>query len=73
MIPIIANFYAPISTEGLEAGRHYWLIDVTSGRVDLDAGQAIADNALDWYQTHSLQVHAKAVATCLGGTELREG
>ncbi len=67
VIPIVATSGNSKPADGLEAGRHYWLADVESERLDLDAGQMIADNAFAWYQTHNLSTHAKTLAACLNG------
>jgi hypothetical protein len=65
VIPILANFDDPIPGEELEENRHYWLTDIASEQITLEAGQEIADNALTWYQMHNLSVHAKKFADCL--------
>lgn len=67
VIPIVATFGDVSPADGLEADRQYWLADVESKRLDLDAGQVIADNAFAWYQTHNLSTHAKTLAACLNG------
>ncbi len=65
VIPIVASSDTPIPTDGLEAGRHYWLMNGETEHLDLDLGQVVADNALAWYQTHNLSIHAKKLAACL--------
>jgi hypothetical protein len=67
MISIIANYDDPMPADGLEENRHYWLTGVESDRLNLDAGQVIADNAFAWYQTHNLSTHAKTLAASLCG------
>jgi hypothetical protein len=67
MIPIIAPYGDSTPADGLEAVQQYWLTDVESKWLNLDAGQAIADNAFAWYQTHKLSAHAKTLAVCLCG------
>lgn len=64
MIPI-GTFYTGNSMDGLEAGKHYWLADRPSGKLSLELGQAIADNAYTWYQTHNLSKQAKIFAAYL--------
>jgi hypothetical protein len=61
----IGVFYKGQNVDGLEAGKHYLVADRHQGSMDLIAGQAIADNANAWYQTHQLSVQAHAFATCL--------
>ena len=55
------------NVDGLEAGKHYWLADRHQGKMNLLLGQAIANNAYAWYQTHQLSVQARAFAACLRG------
>lgn len=69
VIPVIAPFGDSTPAEGLLADQHYWLTDVASERLNIDAGQVIADNAFAWYQTHSLSAHAETFAACLRGRE----
>lgn len=63
LIPI-GMFYS-VPMDGLEAGKHYWLADLSPEQLNLTAGQAIADNAHRWYQTHPLSEQAKVFATQL--------
>lgn len=58
LIPI-GTFYSDVQVDRLEAGKHYWLADRPMGRLTLEVGQAIADNAYAWYQTHNLSAQAK--------------
>jgi hypothetical protein len=64
VIPIVANYSDPTPAEGLERDRHYWLTDVESESLNLATGQVLADNALAWYQAHSLSAHARTLAAC---------
>jgi len=64
VIPV-GVFYEGLNVDGLEPGIHYWLGDRHQGSMDLLLGQAIADNAQAWYQTHNLSAHVRAFATCL--------
>ena len=68
MIPVIAAYGNSQQPDGLEADTHYWLSDVHSEGVSLGAGQVVADNAYNWYQTHTLSIHAQALATCLSAS-----
>jgi len=67
VIPFLANHGDSAPADGLEQNRHYWPTDIADDRLNLDAGQTIADNAFAWYQTHNLSVHATALANCLYG------
>ncbi|HEY9850409.1 MAG TPA: hypothetical protein V6D28_13165 [Leptolyngbyaceae cyanobacterium] len=62
LIPI-GIFYSDLEFNGLSAGKHYWLEDRPTGRLNLEVAQAIANNAHAWYQTHNLSVHAQIFAT----------
>ncbi len=61
LIPILTSSSA-VPVDGLQAGKHYCVADEQIGQLCLDVGQAIADNAYAWYQTHSLSVQAKIFA-----------
>lgn len=64
LIPILTSATA-VPMDGLQAGKHYWVADTQRGQLCLEAGQAIADNAHAWYQTHTLSVQAKIFAAHL--------
>jgi hypothetical protein len=64
-VPVVAAYGKAGRADGLEPGTHYWLSDVEPGKLSLAAGQATAANAYDWYQGHSLSVHANTLAACL--------
>jgi hypothetical protein len=66
MIPLVAAYGDATPADGLEMDKHYWLTDVASEQLNLDDGQVMADNALAWYQTHSLSRHATTFSACLG-------
>lgn len=66
MIPV-GIFYTTAPADGLAAGKHYWLADRAEEKLSLTIGQAIADNAYTWYQTHSLSSQAKVFAAQLIG------
>lgn len=68
LIPIIANYADPIPRDHLEEGRHYWRTTIQSKRLNLDAGQVIADNALAWYRTHDLSTHGRNLAALFAST-----
>ncbi len=61
LIPI-GIFYSEQEFNGLSSGKHYWLADRPTGRLNLEVAQAIADNARAWYRTHNLSVHAQTFA-----------
>ena len=67
VIPIVASYGDASPADGLESNEQYWLTDVQTEPVSLDAGQAVADRALDWYRQHDLSTHAKLLAACLLG------
>jgi hypothetical protein len=62
LIPILTSSSA-VPVDGLHAGKHYWVADEQIEPLSLDAGEAIADNAYTWYQTHNLSVQAKIFAS----------
>lgn len=64
MIPISTRASSNI-IDGLEASKHYWVVDDYSQQISLDVAQKIADHAHAWYQTHSLSIQAKIFATHL--------
>ncbi|HVG22485.1 MAG TPA: glycosyltransferase family 1 protein [Blastocatellia bacterium] len=64
-VPVIAAYGKASRADGLEPDTHYWLSDVGPEKLSLAAGQAIADNAYNWYQGHNLSTHAKTLAACL--------
>jgi hypothetical protein len=64
LIPVVAAYGDSLRTDGLEPNKHYRLID-DGEKLNLSTGQAIADNAYEWYQAHNLSVHAKTVASRL--------
>jgi hypothetical protein len=65
LIPLVAAYGDGARMDGLEPNKHYRLVDDDIKGLNLPAGQAIADNAHGWYQTHNLAVHAKALASRL--------
>jgi hypothetical protein len=65
VIPIVAPYGDSTPADGLVPNRQYWLTNVESAGVNLEAGQVIADNAFAWYQTHNLATHAKMFAAYL--------
>ncbi len=64
LIPV-GSFYKTPQADGIQAGKHYWLADRQSQKLDLDRGQAIADHAYSWYHTHRLSIQAKVFAAYL--------
>lgn len=64
LIPVLtASGAVPI--DGLQASKHYWVANDQITQLSLEVGQAIADNAYTWYQTHCLSVQAKIFAAHL--------
>ncbi|MFB2935446.1 hypothetical protein ACE1B6_09215 [Aerosakkonemataceae cyanobacterium BLCC-F154] len=64
LIPI-GTFYSDLQVDGLVVGKHYWLADRPTGKLNLERGQAIAHQAYTWYQNHNLSAQAKLFFTCL--------
>jgi hypothetical protein len=69
LIPIVVVYKDASPADGLEPGKHFWSSDVEPDLLSLQAGQIIADNAFEWYQSHNLAVQAKRFATCLYGNQ----
>lgn len=61
--------YEGKNMDDLEAGKQYLLGERHQEQMKLSAGQIIADNAYNWYQTHQLLVQARSFATCLTANE----
>lgn len=60
VIPVGTTQYAwGKEQDGLEENKHYWLADTQIEQLSLSAGQTIAQNAYNWYQTHNLRSQAK--------------
>ncbi|HWS99657.1 MAG TPA: hypothetical protein VN256_05230 [Pyrinomonadaceae bacterium] len=64
VLPLVANRGQGGEADNLRAGTHYRLVE-DSERLGLDAAQRLADAAFDWYQTHTLSVHAGRLANRL--------
>jgi hypothetical protein len=56
MLPLVAGYGQPKTADGLHSGAHYRLINAAD-EVDHLSAQRIANNAFDWYQTHTLGIH----------------
>lgn len=63
LIPVVATTSKISRIDGLEAGKHYWLTGSSADKLSLATGQAIANNAYTWYQSHNLSVQAKIFVT----------
>lgn len=70
LIPVNA-FREGSREDGLEAGKHYWLVSSRGKRLSMSEGQEIADNARAWYQTHNLSEQVKTFAEVIGLQNLR--
>ncbi|MBW4649285.1 MAG: glycosyltransferase family 1 protein [Kastovskya adunca ATA6-11-RM4] len=68
LIPVLVTQSA-VPIDGLQAGKHYWVADAQNEQLGLPGGQAIADNAYNWYQAHNLSVQAKIFAALLEGNK----
>lgn len=64
MLPI-GSTYTGRNQDGLQAGKHYLLADQHQECMDWVVGQAIANHAHAWYQTHCLRIQAQTFATFL--------
>ncbi|MBW4620821.1 MAG: hypothetical protein KME17_15875 [Cyanosarcina radialis HA8281-LM2] len=71
LIPVLTSG-AAFPIDGLEAGKHYWVANGELGNLSLDKGQAIADRAYNWYQTHTLSAQSQIFAAQLAPTEFEE-
>ncbi|WGV29219.1 glycosyltransferase family 1 protein [Halotia branconii] len=61
----IGTWYKGQNVDGLQAGKHYWLGDKYQYKMNLSAGQIVADNAYSWYQNHQLSMQAHTFINCL--------
>ncbi|MEH1781782.1 MAG: glycosyltransferase family 1 protein [Nostoc sp.] len=55
--------------DSLQAGKHYWLGNKYQHRMNLSAGQVVADNAYAWYQKHQLSVQAHTFVTLISSRQ----
>ncbi|MDJ0703822.1 MAG: hypothetical protein QNJ46_11125 [Leptolyngbyaceae cyanobacterium MO_188.B28] len=66
LLPVSANALTSQAEDGIEAGKHYWTLEHRADDWDLDReGQAIANHAHAWYQTHTLSIQAGIFASHL--------
>jgi hypothetical protein len=65
VLPIIASYGDAPEADGLKAGQHYWLSHFQVNELTLATGQRIADNAFEWYQSHSLPRQSEVFASYL--------
>ncbi len=63
-IPIVVSSLQT-NNDGLQANDHYWLVNQSAQALNLEQGQAIADAAHRWYQTHNLETQAREFARSL--------
>jgi len=70
LVPIIAAYGSAAPADGLKPGVHYRLVNSEDEKLSLSVDQLIADNAYDWYQTHTLSIHAQTLAACLASKGL---
>lgn len=64
VLPIVNALDEIIQVDGLESGKHYWMAAATD-LLNPAMGEAIANNAYSWYQTHNLASQAKVMASHL--------
>ena len=64
IVPIVAtsNVLKIDGMDGIRKGEHYWAIDQTNEKMNLELGQKIASNAYMWYQNHDLATQAQKFA-----------
>ncbi|MBD2451090.1 glycosyltransferase family 1 protein [Nostoc sp. FACHB-152] len=66
VIPVCTTYYAwGKEQDGLEENKHYFLADNQSQQLSLSLGEAIAQNAYNWYQTHNLARQAQIYSEIL--------
>ncbi len=63
LIPVSSQ-YNPSEATGLEINKHYVVPDEQLKNMNLRQLQSIADNARQWYGTHTLTKNAKVFASC---------
>jgi hypothetical protein len=61
----VGTWYPGEDTDGLVAGKHYWLGDKHEQQMNLADGQIVADNAYNWYAQHNLSAQARIFMNCL--------
>lgn len=64
LVPILTR-YNPSEADGLQMNQHYLVLGSKLDSLNLTQLQAIADQAHEWYQTHTLKEVAKAVSSCI--------
>ena len=61
----VGVFYSGKETDGLKAGKHYWIGDTHPEPMSLIPGQLVGDNAYRWYQEHQLSTQAQVFVNYL--------
>jgi hypothetical protein len=61
----VGTWYEGGDTDGLVAGKHYWLGDQQEQKMNLAEGQIVADNAYNWYAKHNLSAQARIFTNCI--------
>lgn len=64
VLPLVAGYGSTGAADGLLAGTHYQLVNDLD-ELNSSSAQRIADAAFDWYQTHTLAVHAERLVSLL--------
>jgi hypothetical protein len=64
LIPILTQ-YNPSEADGLEINQHYLALDRWQPQLNREELQAIANNARQWYQTHTIQTVVEVFASNL--------
>jgi hypothetical protein len=66
VIAVCTTYYAwGKEQDELEANKHYFLADNQSEQLSISLGEAIAQNAYNWYQTHNLAMQAQIYSEIL--------
>lgn len=65
LIPIVVAYDDARPADNLEPEKHYWAADIEPARLNLAAGQRLADNAYQWYQSHNLAAQGRTFRACL--------
>ena len=65
LLPVFDRQNIESNRDGIVSDRHYWSLQNSEDRIDLDTAQAIADRAHQWYADHNIAQTASRLATLL--------
>lgn len=68
LTPLVAGYGSAGPANGLREGEHYVLLGQSG--VNLSNMQRVSEGARRWYESHRLDVHARALGDCLSGADL---